>query len=65
MRLLKIDDTVRLIGVNAVTLRRWRDHGCGPRFVRLGPRLIRYREDDVDEFLNPGAARRRADRPKK
>ncbi len=36
------------------TLNKWRCHGGGPEFLKLG-RAIRYRREDLDAFL---AARR-------
>ncbi len=36
----------------AGTLAKWRLKGCGPKFVRIGPRLVGYRAEDVEEWLN-------------
>jgi predicted DNA-binding transcriptional regulator AlpA len=36
-----------IIGVRVKTLRNWRVQGLGPRFVRTGPKLVRYRLSDV------------------
>jgi predicted DNA-binding transcriptional regulator AlpA len=33
------------------TAQRWRAKGDGPPFVRLGPKQIRYRERDCEEWL--------------
>ncbi len=42
------------IGVRPRSLQRWRQLGTGPAFTRIGPRLIAYREADLDAW----AARR-------
>ena len=36
--------------VSPRTLQRWRLEGVGPTYVKLG-RLVRYREADLDTFL--------------
>ncbi len=33
------------------TLARWREAGCGPRYLRVGLHKIAYRADDVDRWL--------------
>lgn len=38
------------LGVSRSTLQSWRYAGRGPRFIKLG-RLIRYRNADVDAYL--------------
>lgn len=38
-------------GVAAVTMRRHRKAGTGPRYVRLGVRKIGYRLCDLDEWI--------------
>ena len=35
------------------TLEVWRVRGKGPRYVKLG-RAVRYRESDLDEFVEKG-----------
>lgn len=46
-------DTLALAGklkVSPRTIESWRVKGGGPRFVRIG-HLVRYRCDDVEEWL--------------
>ena len=38
------------LGVSRSTLQSWRYAGRGPRFIKLG-RLVRYRNVDVDAYL--------------
>jgi predicted DNA-binding transcriptional regulator AlpA len=33
------------------TLEAWRLRGYGPPFLRLSPRLVRYRASDIDRWL--------------
>ena len=35
------------LGVALITLRKWRQQGKGPRYLKLGYRTIRYRIEDV------------------
>ena len=39
------------MGISAATICRWRADGYGPKYMRLGPRTIRYLIDDVEEWL--------------
>jgi predicted DNA-binding transcriptional regulator AlpA len=36
---------------SARTLEAWRRRGYGPPFIRLSPRLVRYRASDIDRWL--------------
>jgi predicted DNA-binding transcriptional regulator AlpA len=36
---------------SARTLEAWRLRGYGPPFLRLSPRLVRYRASDLDQWL--------------
>lgn len=38
------------LGLAVSTLNKWRCHGGGPEFLKLG-RAVRYRQDDLDRFL--------------
>jgi hypothetical protein len=40
------------LGVSAKALERWRSHAEGPDFVRLSRKVIRYRAQDIDGFVN-------------
>ena len=42
---------VRLGLPSARTLETWRHRGYGPPFLRLSPRLVRYRSSDIDQWL--------------
>jgi hypothetical protein len=54
--LLAEREVASLLKVNRATLRRWRGRNAGPRYLRLGPKLIRYRRDDLALFLDSGPA---------
>lgn len=41
-----------LIGIKTKTLQRWRLLGQGPRFVKLGARLVRYPAAALNEWIN-------------
>jgi predicted DNA-binding transcriptional regulator AlpA len=36
---------------SARTLEAWRRRGYGPPFLRLSPRLVRYRASDIEQWL--------------
>jgi hypothetical protein len=41
----------RMIGCSVALMRKWRLFNEGPSYVKVG-RLVRYRQDDIDAFLN-------------
>jgi predicted DNA-binding transcriptional regulator AlpA len=49
--LLRVDEVSGTLRVNRTTLRRWRVSGDGPPFIRLGPKVIVYREMDLAEWI--------------
>lgn len=51
-RYLTIDQTADAAGVTPKTVRRWIAAGILPA-VRLGPRLVRIREDDLSALGQP------------
>lgn len=69
---LPTDAVAGMLGVTAVTLRRWRSAGVGPAWVKLGgsqQSKVRYPADEVRRFMADPAAyrtttpRRGHDRP--
>jgi hypothetical protein len=36
------------------TLERWRCEGCGPAYLVVGGKCIRYRRSDLNRFLSEG-----------
>jgi len=36
------------------TLRQWRYFGRGPAYVKVGPKHVRYRRADLDDFIAGG-----------
>lgn len=49
--LLKQDQVAEMLGVSPRTLERWRLTGQGPRFVKVGGTVVRYRLDAVEAFI--------------
>ena len=48
-----VDDqrVAQMLSVSPETLKRWRQLGSGPLFVRVGPRAVRYRPSDIAAWL--------------
>ena len=40
-----------ILGASVQTLRNWRWRGQGPRFHKIGQRLVRYRRADLEAFI--------------
>lgn len=49
--LLTDSEVAALLGASLQTVRNWRWRGEGPRFVKLGGRMVRYRPADVQAFI--------------
>jgi len=44
-----------LLGVSRITLANWRCEGKGPRFRKIGERMVRYLRADVIAFIGGDA----------
>lgn len=40
------------LSIGISTIRQWRTNGGGPPFVKISRRCVRYRIDDVHEWMN-------------
>lgn len=54
--LLTDTEVAALLGASPQTVRNWRWRGEGPRFVKLGGRMVRYRPADVQAFIDKADA---------
>jgi excisionase family DNA binding protein len=52
--LLTIDDVAELLGVSKQLIYSWRHKKLGPPAIALEGRLLRWRLDDVDGWLEAG-----------
>lgn len=55
------DAAAYLGGLSTQTMANWRSAGKGPRFVRLGARIV-YRVADLDAYLEKHASKHRGSR---
>jgi predicted DNA-binding transcriptional regulator AlpA len=46
------DQAATYVGLGRSTLEKMRCTGDGPKFIRLGPRRVAYRQRDLDEWLD-------------
>ncbi|EKM99420.1 MULTISPECIES: AlpA family transcriptional regulator [unclassified Acidocella] len=51
MKLLTARQAGELLGVSPETLERWRGAGTGPAYVKLSGRYVRYKQDDLEAFI--------------
>ena len=49
-RLITEQEAAEFLGVQVKTLQEWRTKGRGPRFVRLGTRMVKYRRRELISF---------------
>lgn len=52
MDLLTPSDLGAKLGKSRAALANWRYQGLGPRFIKLGPKAVRYRVSDVEAWLD-------------
>lgn len=50
-RLMDTSEAADYLGFSVPTLKRWRGQDYGPPFIRRGQRQIRYRKEDLDQWL--------------
>lgn len=50
-RILRQSEAAEYLNLSPRTLENWRYRGGGPRFVRLGRRLVVYQLEDLDAFI--------------
>lgn len=48
--LMTVGQVASYLGLAVSTLNKWRCHGGGPVFIKMG-RAVRYRAEDLDQFL--------------
>lgn len=49
--MLTRDEVATRLGVRRSTLAGWACHGIGPPYCRLTGRMVRYRQSDVDAWM--------------
>ena len=47
---LKEEEAAEVLGLAVKTLRNWRGKGIGPPWVAVGPKLVRYRPQDLRAY---------------
>jgi len=57
---LTVVQAATYLGLAVSTLNKWRCHGGGPVFIKLG-RAVRYRQEDLDQFVVDGRAKSTCD----
>lgn len=63
MQLLQPPAVAEQLGVTVEQLAKMRYEGSGPQFVRVGPRSPRYRQDDIDTWIEGRLASRTDEMP--
>lgn len=53
--LLTTAEAATYLSLSARTLEGWRSKGVGPVFVKQAGRAVRYREEDLESWVNESA----------
>ena len=56
--LLTVGDVARMFQVSKITVHRWKENG-ELRFIKLGPGSVRFRPEDVEDFIRRSEQERR------
>ena len=51
MTVMTVQQASEYLGLAVSTLNKWRCHGGGPVFIKMG-RAVRYRVEDLEVFIN-------------
>lgn len=51
-KLLDTNELSGMLGVTVNTLQIWRHQGKGPKYIKLSRRAVRYKEQDVRDWMN-------------
>lgn len=49
---LNTEEAAQKLGITRRTLDKWRYQGGGPKYIKVGNKLIGYREIDLIEYIN-------------
>lgn len=52
---MTVNQAAIYLGLAVSTLNKWRCHGGGPMFIKMG-RAVRYRVEDLEAFVHNGRA---------
>lgn len=50
--MLTTKEVAEIVGLSEYTISKYRMMGIGPKFFQLGNKIIRYKRNDVYEWLN-------------
>src|SRR5258706_6447060 len=53
-RVLRTPQAAEYLGVATATLEKQRIKGGGPRFIKIGPKLVGYTIEDLDAYIEAG-----------
>lgn len=51
-RYLITEDAAQIIGLSRRTLEKWRKLGKGPRYIKVGRKIVKYRREDLADFMD-------------
>jgi predicted DNA-binding transcriptional regulator AlpA len=52
-KLNSVEEAAAKTGLSVSILNKWRVAGRGPKFTKLGRRVL-YRDEDLEDFINAG-----------
>ena len=53
-RYVREQEAAEFLSISVQTLRNWRHRGEGPNFHKPTPKVVRYRIDDLQKFMEQG-----------
>ena len=61
-KLLNEKEAAKYLGLTTRALQNWRYTGEGPVYIRISSRCIRYREEDIESFVDTRMRKSTAER---
>lgn len=46
------EEAAQKLGITRRTMDKWRTNGIGPKYIKVGKKMIGYRESDLIEFID-------------
>ena len=47
----KTSEAAAYLRISVSSLTKWRITGYGPKYIRIGPKAVRYRQEDLDAWM--------------
>lgn len=50
-RYIRLPEVLELVGVSWLTVLRWERQGCFPKRYKIGPRIVAWKESEIEQWF--------------